>query len=96
MLHLYAALAEKERRQISERTKVALAARKQRGTKLGNPSNATEAATTGRLVQMAAAEEFAARALPIIASLQKAGVTSYRGLAAALNSRGVRTARGGR
>src|SRR6187402_3087452 len=33
MLHLYAALAEKERRQISERTKAALAARKKRGTR---------------------------------------------------------------
>lgn len=40
MLHLYAALAEKERRQISERTRAALAARKERGTKLGNPRNA--------------------------------------------------------
>jgi hypothetical protein len=34
--------------------------------------------------------------LPIIASLQKAGVTTYRGIAAALNGRGIRTARGGR
>ena len=37
MLHLYAALAEKERRLISERTKAALAIRKASGTKLGNP-----------------------------------------------------------
>ena len=36
MLHLYAALAEKERRLISERTKAALAARKAQGAKLGN------------------------------------------------------------
>jgi DNA invertase Pin-like site-specific DNA recombinase len=34
MLHLYAALAEKERRQISDRTRAALAARKQRGARL--------------------------------------------------------------
>jgi DNA invertase Pin-like site-specific DNA recombinase len=39
MLHLYAALAEKERRLISERTKAALAARKEAGGKLGNPRN---------------------------------------------------------
>src|SRR6476660_5154880 len=38
MLHLYAALAEKERRLMSERTRAALAVRKERGTKLGNPS----------------------------------------------------------
>jgi DNA invertase Pin-like site-specific DNA recombinase len=37
MLHLYAALAEKERRLISERTKAALAARKTQGARLRNP-----------------------------------------------------------
>jgi DNA invertase Pin-like site-specific DNA recombinase len=39
MLHLYAALAEKERRLISDRTKTALAAKKASGAKLGNPHN---------------------------------------------------------
>jgi DNA invertase Pin-like site-specific DNA recombinase len=96
MLHLYAALAEKERRQISERTRTALAARKERGTKLGNPRNVNSAAAAGREAQVIAAKRFAATVLPIIASLQNAGVTSYRGIATALNGRGVRTARGGR
>ena len=39
MLHLYAALAEKERRLISERTRAALAAKKANGAALGNPTN---------------------------------------------------------
>src|SRR3954464_1237419 len=43
MLHLYAALAEKERRLISERTKAALAAKKERGAKLGNSTNIAQA-----------------------------------------------------
>jgi DNA invertase Pin-like site-specific DNA recombinase len=39
MLHVYAALAEKERRMVSERTRAALAARKARGARLGNRTN---------------------------------------------------------
>jgi DNA invertase Pin-like site-specific DNA recombinase len=44
MLHLYAALAEKERRLISERTKAALTAKKASGIRLGNPRNLSLAA----------------------------------------------------
>ncbi len=96
MLHLYAALAEKERRLISERTRSALAQRKAQGVRLGNPSNAAEAAARGRAVQKAEAAAFAANVLPIIETLRASGVRDLRGLAAALNNRGVRTARGGR
>ena len=74
----------------------ALAARKAQGARLGNRSNAAEAARSGRKVQTAEADAFAANVLPIIESLRASGVRDLRGLAAALNNRGVRTARGGR
>ncbi|WP_287330228.1 recombinase family protein, partial [Mesorhizobium sp.] len=93
MLHLYAALAEKERRLISERTKAALASRKITGIKLGNPTNTAEAAAKGRKISIEEADRFAQTVLPIIESIQQSGITSLRGLAIALNNRGVRTAR---
>src|SRR5688572_15391051 len=60
MLHLYAALAEKERRLISERTRAALAAKKASGIRLGNPTNAAHALNIGREVQARQADAFAA------------------------------------
>ena len=95
MLHLYAALAEKERRLISERTRAALSSRKASGTILGNPTNTAEAAARGREVSIRESERFAATVLPIIESIRRSGNTSLRGIALALNNRGVRTARGG-
>ena len=71
MLHLYAALAEKERRLISERTRSALAARKAQGRKLGNPSNIHQARANGRQAAKASAVAFAANVMPIIRSIQK-------------------------
>ena len=59
MLHLYAALAEKERRLISERTKAALAVRKATGTKLGNPINLGQAGRLGRDAAATSADEHA-------------------------------------
>src|SRR5215204_4706663 len=48
MLHLYAALAEKERSLISGRTRAALAAKKAQGVVLGNRRKISEAAEKGR------------------------------------------------
>src|ERR1700749_2617602 len=64
MLHLYAALAEKERRLISERTKAALAAKRAAGAALGNPRNIAQAGELGRSVQVATADEFVAGVMP--------------------------------
>ena len=96
MLHLYAALAEKERRLIGERTKVALAARKGQGTRLGNPTNIGEAGAMGREAQTAEADAFVGNTWPHVANIRAAGITDLRGIARALNDRCVRTARGGR
>jgi DNA invertase Pin-like site-specific DNA recombinase len=65
MLHLYAALAEKERRLIAERTKAALAERKARGTRLGNPRNLGGAGELGRESLVADADRFAANIAPV-------------------------------
>ncbi|TIM38366.1 recombinase family protein [Mesorhizobium sp.] len=93
MLHIYAAVAEKERSMIAQRTKDALAAAKARGVKLGNP-NIAKAQKAAAQRRMAIADGFAANALPIIREIQATGA-SMRKTAAALNARGIPTARGG-
>ena len=59
MLHLYAALAEKERRLISERTKAALVAKKAAGAALGNSVNLAKAGSLGRVGLIDSADDFA-------------------------------------
>ena len=95
-LHLYAALAEKERRLISERTRSALAQRKAHGARLGNPRNVKEAAALGRSAQISEADRFAANILPIVDAIRASGVDTLAGIAESLNARGVRSARGGK
>lgn len=86
MLHLFAALAEKERALISRRTKDALAAAKARGVKLGGLN-------AKGIENQQAARERAEELRPIFAEL--AGL-SDRQAAAELNRRGVTTPQGGR
>jgi DNA invertase Pin-like site-specific DNA recombinase len=76
MLHIYAALAEKERRLISARTKAALAAAKARGVKLGNTALAER--------NRAAALERAATLRPFLAEWRG---RPLRAIAAELNAR---------
>lgn len=93
-LHLFAALAENERGIIAKRTTAALQAAKARGVVLGNPDIvAVQAASPAAWLADAAAR--AAKVVPVIKAIRKAGVVSLRSIAAALNARGVRTARGG-
>ncbi len=95
MLHLYAALAEKERHLIADRTRAALASKKAAGAVLGNRTNLAEAAAKGADANRAAADAFAANVLPVIRQIEASGVAGFRAIAAALNARGIRTARGG-
>jgi DNA invertase Pin-like site-specific DNA recombinase len=95
MLHVYAAVAEKERATISARTKAALAAGKARGGSLGS-IKITEIAVQSRAVNKAEADRFAANVLPVIREIEAAGVTTMQGIADALNAGGVATARGGK
>lgn len=94
ILHLFAALAEKERAMISTRTRAALQAAKVRGKTLGGP-RLGEARALAVAAITAGAERLAANVLPIIHDMQRAGVTTLRDIAEGLNARGVTTARGG-
>jgi len=91
-LHIYAALAEQERKFISARTKAALAEAKAKGQKLGGLRPKTEA--RNKAIQdnaKARADRVAQTILPL-----RRGGASLREIAEALNSSGVPTARGGR
>jgi DNA invertase Pin-like site-specific DNA recombinase len=83
MLHIYAALAEQERRMISTRTKSALTAAKARGVQLGNPEQARRNAATAD----ANAEALREIVMPI-------RNLSSRRIAKILNDRGILPTRG--
>jgi DNA invertase Pin-like site-specific DNA recombinase len=94
ILHLFAALAEKERAMISTRTKAALAAAKARGVVLGSPQLAKARDVAVSSIK-AMANQHAANVLPVIKEIQCASATSLRDIADALDARGITTPRGG-
>jgi DNA invertase Pin-like site-specific DNA recombinase len=93
VLHLYAALAEKERALISGRTKSALAAARARGVRLGNPKLG-ELRGLAVASLKAEADRAAGNVLPIISEIRKSGALTLRAIADGLNARGVPTLRG--
>jgi DNA invertase Pin-like site-specific DNA recombinase len=95
ILHLFAALAEKERAMIAARTRDALARAKARGVKLGGPKLRQARKAAVQAIE-AGADRHAANVLPIIREIQRASITALERIAEALNARGVPTARGGR
>ena len=94
MLHLFAALSEKERALMSARTRDALAAAKARGVKLGSPA-IEKARASSIATNQANAAAHAARVLPVIEAIRKTGAPSLRAIATELTARKVETARGG-
>jgi len=88
MLHLYAALSEKERRLISERTKTALVIRKASGSRLGNPANLIDAGDRGRASATSAADEHAGRLLSVLRAIQAEGAQRIGAITTALNAGG--------
>jgi DNA invertase Pin-like site-specific DNA recombinase len=84
MLHLYAALAEKERRLISQRTKDALAVKKAQGKKLGGMRDKS----------IQTRDEAKARAEALRPLLAELSALSANAIAIELNKRGVATPTG--
>jgi DNA invertase Pin-like site-specific DNA recombinase len=84
MLHIKAAVAQEERRLISQRTREALAEAKKRGRKLGNQrqADANKAAAAARDTQLE----------PVLDTMRK---LPYREIAQKLNDRGIPSPRGG-
>jgi DNA invertase Pin-like site-specific DNA recombinase len=95
ILHLFAALAEKERSMISARTKAALTAAKKRGVRLGG-QKIRQAQKKAVSSIKSIADQHAANVVPLIREIQRAGAETLRDIAAALNARGIATARGGK
>lgn len=95
---IMAVIAQGEAKAISERTRVALAAAKQRGKMLGNPDNLNEdAKAKGRVLgvqaKKAKADTFAAETSPAINGYLEQGL-SLNQIARELNKANILTARG--
>jgi DNA invertase Pin-like site-specific DNA recombinase len=98
-VHLFAAIAQHERKMISERTSAALQAKKAAGAKLGNPNGAAAFRRAGKGNKAAveaiklAADKHAADIKPIIEDIRTHGITALPAIAAELNAREILTAR---
>jgi DNA invertase Pin-like site-specific DNA recombinase len=98
VLHLYAALAQKERLLISERTKAGLAVTKERGTPLGMAARTKEqiasaAQRAGESAKLRAKQFADQQRFNIKGALQESG-GSLKGAAALLNKRGSTSTHG--
>lgn len=95
---IMAVVAEEEANMISVRTKAALKAAKARGQILGGfrgykPTD--DDRQRAKEVKIAIARAWAVDICPIIEEIQNSGVETLRGIARALNGRGITTSKGG-
>jgi DNA invertase Pin-like site-specific DNA recombinase len=88
-IHIMAALAQYERKMISERTKAALARAKANGKRLGNPNLSPDNERRRREARV-----FAERLRPTLEAFREQGM-SLRRIVAELNNLGVQAPRGG-
>jgi DNA invertase Pin-like site-specific DNA recombinase len=88
-LHIYAAMAEQERRMISARTKAALAAKKAQGAKLGNPNLAA-----ARAIGLERSQARSATHAELVRRHMPADAEGYADAARALAARGVTSVTG--
>ncbi len=95
VLHVMAAVAEKERQLISERTSAAMQAKKRRGARFGSPTPEIGSKAGVRALRRQA-NDYARNVAPLIAAIRRdsRGI-SATGVARELDARGVPTARGG-
>lgn len=98
VVHILAAVAQAERKAISERTKAALAAARTRGVKLGNPRllpGTRASALAASHVRSINAEKRATDLRDVIEHARSEGFRSLRRLAARMNDMGIPAPRGG-
>jgi len=90
---ILALVAQRERELIGERTRLGLAALKNKGIKLGTP-NPKKAVAAMISANKSAKVEFAAKVFPIIQEIKSAGIETLQGICECLNRRGISTRNG--
>lgn len=95
-LAVFAGLAQKEREMISDRTRQALSALREKGVNLGRPAGCDTSAASAKAgeTHKAAADAWAQKTAPVVVALRNSGMPLLR-IAETMNAQGLKTRRGG-